>query len=86
MKLIDILGQEFWNNVALEELEKVLNQPEPNTNIAKNVILFLGGGLGFQTIMAARIYKGQQSGSSGEEEHLSFEDFPYIGLAKVLIS
>ena len=38
-----------------------------NRNIAKNVILFIGDGLGVPTHTAARIYKGQKQGHSGEE-------------------
>ncbi|MDP5069938.1 MAG: alkaline phosphatase [Congregibacter sp.] len=49
---------------------------------AKNVILFLGDGMGISTITAARILAGQQAGNSGEENRLSFEEFPVTGLVK----
>src|SRR5215813_4363167 len=49
---------------------------------AKNVILFIGDGMGVTTITAARIFEGQQRGESGEENRLSFEDFPYTALSK----
>jgi alkaline phosphatase len=49
---------------------------------AKNVILFLGDGMGISTITAARIFEGQRRGESGEENRLSFEDFPYSALSK----
>lgn len=49
---------------------------------AKNVILFVGDGMGISTLTAARIYQGQQQGHSGEENRLSFETFPYSGLVK----
>ncbi|MCL1074762.1 alkaline phosphatase [Shewanella dokdonensis] len=49
---------------------------------AKNVILFVGDGMGISTLTAARIYQGQQQGNSGEENRLSFETFPYSGLVK----
>ncbi|MFQ6371674.1 alkaline phosphatase [Shewanella sp. YIC-542] len=49
---------------------------------AKNVILFVGDGMGISTLTAARIYQGQQQGRSGEENRLSFETFPYSGLVK----
>ncbi len=49
---------------------------------AKNVILFLGDGMGISTITAARILAGQQNGQPGEENSLSFEDFPVTGLVK----
>lgn len=39
--------------------------------------------MSISTLAASRIYKGQLKGKSGEEEKLSFEDFPYVGLSKV---
>jgi alkaline phosphatase len=48
----------------------------------KNVIVFIGDGMGMSTITAARIYKGQLAGKSGEENQLSFEHFPTVGLSK----
>ena len=38
--------------------------------------------MGMSTITAARIYKGQLTGKSGEENQLSFEHFPTVGLSK----
>jgi alkaline phosphatase len=49
---------------------------------ARNVILFVGDGMGISTITAARILEGQRRGQSGEENHLSFEDFPYSALVR----
>lgn len=49
---------------------------------AKNVVLFVGDGMGISTVTAARILAGQQAGGSGEEHLLSFEHFPFTGLAK----
>jgi alkaline phosphatase len=49
---------------------------------AKNVILFLGDGMGISTVTAARIREGQLAGNPGEENRLSFEEFPVTGLAK----
>src|SRR6185369_14425656 len=49
---------------------------------AKNVILFLGDGMGVSTLTAARIFEGQKRGESGEENRLSFEEFPYSALSK----
>lgn len=50
---------------------------------ARNVILFLGDGLGITTVTAARILEGQRRGASGEENLLSFERFPYTAFSKV---
>ncbi|WP_420933209.1 alkaline phosphatase [Alteromonas sp. A081] len=49
---------------------------------AKNVILFVGDGMGISTVTAARILDGQMKGLSGEENQLSFDAFPFSGLSK----
>lgn len=49
---------------------------------AKQVILFVGDGMGVSTITAARILEGQRRGEPGEENHLSFEGFPSVSLVK----
>jgi alkaline phosphatase len=49
---------------------------------AKNVILFVGDGMGITTVTAARILEGQLRGESGEENLLSFERFPHVALTK----
>jgi len=49
---------------------------------AKNVIVFLGDGMSIPTIAAARILDGQRKGQSGEENRLSFENFPATALSK----
>ena len=51
--------------------------------MAKNVILFLGDGMGVSTVTGGRIYAGQKQGKSGEEHMLSFENFPSLALSKV---
>ncbi len=54
----------------------------PITHKAKNVILFLGDGMGVSTVTAARIMEGQLRGQQGEENVLSFETFPNTALIK----
>lgn len=49
---------------------------------AKNVILFVGDGMGIATLTAARILEGQRRGQPGEENRLSFEAFPSVALSK----
>ena len=49
---------------------------------AKNVILFIGDGMGISTITAGRIYAGQKQGQSGEEYVLPFETFENVALVK----
>jgi len=52
------------------------------TDSARNVILFVGDGMGVSTLTAARILQGQIEGNDGEEGYLSFETFPYTALVK----
>lgn len=67
---------DFWNGKAQNTLKQRLSINRLNKNVAKNVIFFLGDGMGLATLMATRMYKG------GEEKELSFERFPYTGLSK----
>jgi len=53
-----------------------------NKHRAKNVILFVGDGMGISTVTAARILEGQLRGETGEENQLSFEMLPYTALSK----
>ncbi len=49
---------------------------------ARNVILFIGDGMGISTITASRILEGQRKGQSGEDNRLSFEEFPNSALVR----
>lgn len=56
---------------------------QPDRRKAKNVILFVGDGMGVTTITAARILDGQMKGMKfGEENDLSFERFPHLAHSK----
>lgn len=68
----------YWLNIGKNILEKQLKKNQLNTNVAKNVIIFIGDGLSIATQTATRVYMG------GEKIELSFEKFPYTGLAKVI--
>ncbi len=70
-----------WYADGAAELKRAL-QNTPNESRAKNIILFVGDGMGISTVTAARIFDGQQRGDNGEENVLSFEEFPYLALAK----
>ncbi|XP_030372167.1 membrane-bound alkaline phosphatase [Scaptodrosophila lebanonensis] len=67
--------QEYWLSLSKQHIREKLNFVR-NTKKAKNIILFLGDGMGLATLAAARSYIG------GESEKLSFEQFPYTGLSK----
>lgn len=64
---------------AVAKEKRAAPPPEPR---AKNVILFIGDGMGISTITAARIYEAQKRGEPGEENSLSFEKFPNVALVK----
>ena len=49
---------------------------------ARNVILFVGDGMGVSTVTAARILEGQRLGGPGEEHQLAFEQLPFLALSK----
>lgn len=55
---------------------------ETSSDRARNVILFIGDGMGVSTVTAGRIYEGQSRGENGEENLLSFERFPRVALVK----
>ncbi|EDW56744.1 GM15654 [Drosophila sechellia] len=76
------MDPQFWYKLADEEIAKRLQLPQPNSDKAKNVIMFLGDGMPLSTVTAARILKGQRQGNTGEESSLSFEKFPYSGLSR----
>ncbi|XP_030632672.1 alkaline phosphatase-like [Chanos chanos] len=73
---------EFWRTQAQETLQAALNR-KLNTNVAKNIVLFLGDGMGITTMTAARILKGQLQNHTGEETVMTMDTFPHVGLAKV---
>ncbi|KAL5279381.1 hypothetical protein ACFFRR_003780 [Megaselia abdita] len=75
----------FWMKVGRDALKTRLDSENvhPRFLKAKNIIIYLGGGMGMTTLTASRIYKGQLKNQTGEEESLVFDDFPYTGLAKV---
>ena len=79
-----VLSDAQINNSWYQDAQTKLNQKlsRTQTTAAKNVILFVGDGMGVSTLTAARILQGQQEGKSGEEGYLSFETFPYTALAK----
>jgi len=49
---------------------------------AKNIIIFIGDGMGVSTVTAARIFDGQSQGKTGEEHVLPFERFDNVALVK----
>lgn len=74
----------YWFQQAQGNLQaKMQNSILKNSaSTAKNVILFVGDGMGVSTVSAARILQGQLKGKTGEENLLSFEHFPFSGFSK----
>lgn len=65
----------FWMKKAQSSLATILEE-KINTNKAKNIIFLIGDGMSIPTVAATRMYLGK------EENELSFEKFPFYGLAK----
>lgn len=75
----------FWRQQAESYLKRIL-QYEPNQSggagVARNVIIFVGDGMGIASLSTGRIFKGQLAGRSGEEEVFSFDHFQNTGFSK----
>ncbi|KAF5295155.1 hypothetical protein FQR65_LT10543 [Abscondita terminalis] len=66
---------QHWKTLGTQDIQRALRQ-EQNNGFAKNVILFIGDGMGLTTITSTRIY------SKTEKKYLSFETFPNLGILK----
>jgi len=77
-------GEETPERWAAEGKQAILDSLalKPIETKARNVILFVGDGMGISTVTASRIYEGQRRGETGEENRLSFERLPYTALSK----
>jgi alkaline phosphatase len=74
-----------WFQLSIKQLEQKRLAAEKIQNqlgAAKNIILFVGDGMSLTTVTASRIFDGQRKGLLGEENNLSFDKFPFSGLAK----
>lgn len=74
-----------WFQSSIKQLEQKRLAAEKIQNqlgAAKNIILFVGDGMSLTTVTASRIFDGQRKGLLGEENNLSFDNFPFSGLAK----
>ncbi len=74
-------SREQWLRDGKQAVEEAKRLRAQGTR-AKNVILFLGDGMGVATVTAARILEGQMRSESGEENLLSFEQLPYAAVSK----
>lgn len=78
--LPDVQSQSTWFVDAQQAV--AAKAASVNGTRAKNVILFVGDGMGVSTLTAARILEGQMAGNPGEEGYLSFENFNHTALVK----
>lgn len=53
-----------------------------NQGKAKNLIIFIGDGMGISTLTAARIWQGQRAGRDGESNETVIDSLPYSALIK----
>ncbi|XP_021089837.2 alkaline phosphatase, germ cell type-like [Mesocricetus auratus] len=72
---------DFWNQKAAKVLAAA-KKLQPSQTSAKNLIIFVGDGLGVSTVTATRILKGQLQGHLGPETPLAMDRFPYVALSK----
>ena len=88
--------KEYWTQVGNAELKKGLKYHKKciilkinkalelnrNSRKAKNVVLFMGDGMGFPSVTAGRIQRGQRNGQSGESFRTAMEQLSYAGMSK----
>ncbi|XP_051779746.1 alkaline phosphatase-like [Erpetoichthys calabaricus] len=71
----------FWYDTASSHIQRSLLY-ENSVKTARNIILFIGDGMGLNTIVSTRILKGQLQGQSGEEYSLAMDSFQHTSLSK----
>lgn len=54
----------------------------PSRARAKNVVVFIGDGMGVTTVTAARILAGQRAGRDGESHTLTIDTFPHTAFSR----
>lgn len=54
----------------------------PSTERTRNVIIFIGDGMGISTVTASRIFAGQRAGRDGESNQLTMDTFPHTALSR----
>jgi Alkaline phosphatase len=63
------------------ELKRLIAD-RPNNRKARNVIIFIGDGMGVSTLTAGRIFEGQQMGLDGESFVVEMDRLPHTALVK----
>lgn len=79
----DVKNKFYWYNRNEEIIKQKISsfnlKPE-NLPRVKNVILFIGDGMGLTTVTATRTYKQQKT--KNEDAKLAFDDFPATAFVK----
>lgn len=70
-----------YRAVAQGELQRLLAD-RPVDGPARNVIIFIGDGMGVSTLTAARIWQGQAAGTDGESYVTAMDSLPHAALVK----
>lgn len=82
------INKNQWVTENVNEIKKRISNlgivTESDLPTVKNVILFIGDGMGLSTLTAARIFKGQKHGRLGEYEKLIWDKFPALAHVKVV--
>lgn len=76
-----LMSTPVWAQPASPALDAALART-PNTAKAKNIILFIGDGMGINSVTAGRIMAGQARGLDGASYRLAFEGLPYSAFSK----
>ena len=72
-------GDAYYQTAATAVADRMSAEFTPQ---AKNVIIFVGDGMGISTITAGRIYAGQKRGLDGESHKLTMETLPHMALSR----
>lgn len=74
-----------WIQMGRDSLNNALKM-KTMTNPAKNVIIFVGDGMGISTTAVARIFKAQKEKKPVHKVKLAWEAMPYSALSRVMIN
>ncbi|CAA9994853.1 unnamed protein product, partial [Nesidiocoris tenuis] len=78
------MNREYWYEMGRAAvLRRAGSRSYEQLGKAKNVVLLVADGLGVTTNTAARVYKGQRHGQTGEEASLAWDNFPALAMTKM---
>jgi alkaline phosphatase len=72
----------YWARKGEEAIAEARKLDPRGPTRARNVILFVGDGMGITTVTAARILEGQRRGGGGEDNLLAFERLPRVAFSR----